>query len=284
MDRLIIKTLSKTLPASLLMLVLGCSAEQNIKQWQLPPPLDEISGLTLGNSDSVLLHDDEIAVVYEVQLDTGDVSTVFRIEQPTVERDFEGIAHTDSALFLITSEGELFRVSRSSLGSSSHAYSHAFPQAGTAPLENIVSADVFDTGILEFCEIEGLHALNNYLYIACKTPYLKLDKHKLVLFEYSLESHSITNEFRFDLESLQLKKFNTSAIWLDEQSIYMLSAKQHRIIEFDWAGSLLRQFKLDKRRHPQPEGLVVDRGRVIIADEGNGDGGRITIYPAFPSE
>jgi uncharacterized protein YjiK len=272
MNRLTIKTLSKTLHASLLTLVLGCSAEQDFNQWQLPPQLDEISGLTLGNSGSVLLHDDEIAVVYEVQLDTGDVSTVFRVEQPTIERDFEGIAHTDSSFFLITSEGELFQVSRS------------FSQEATDTLVNIVSADVFDTGILDLCEIEGLHALNNYLYIACKTPYLKSDKHKLVLFEYSLESHSITNEFRFDLESLQLKKFNTSAIWLDEQSIYMLSAKQHRIIEFDWAGSLLRQFKLDKRRHPQPEGLVVDRGRVIIADEGNGDGGRITIYPAFPSE
>lgn len=276
MNRPTIKILIKTLFASLLTLVLGCSAEQDIKQWQLPPQLDEISGLTLVDSGSVLLHDDEIAVVYEVRLESGDVSTLFRIEQPTVERDFEGIAHTDDSFFLITSEGELFQVART--------FSEASPGRKTDILESVVSADVFDTGILDFCEIEGLHQFNNNLYIACKKPYLKSDKNKLVLFEYSLDSNSITNVFRFDLDDLNLKKFNTSAIWLDDQSIYMLSAKQHRIIEFNWTGSLLQQFKLDKRRHPQPEGLVVDAGRIIIADEGNGDGGRITIYPSFPND
>ena len=253
--------------ASLLSLVTGCSADQDIKQWQLPAQINEVSGLTPGPDGSVYLHDDEIAVVYEFQLDTGDVNTTFRVEQPAIEGDFEGIATTAANFFLITSEAELYQIPRTS-----------------EMLEATVSADVFDTGFSALCEVEGLHELNNHLYIACKTPYLKEDKKNIVLVEYSLESHSITNEIRLDLESLSLKKFSPSAIWLDEQSINLLSAKQRRLVQLSWSGEILQQVKLDKGRHPQPEGLSVIDGRFIIADEGDGDGGLITIYPNFPAD
>jgi len=259
--------INRVLCASLLLSVLGCSADENIQQWQLPPEIDEVSGLAIGPDDSVYLHDDEIAAVYELSLASGDVSTVFHIERPIIEGDFEGIAHTASHIYLITSQGELFRIPRA-------------PDMSEA----IVSADVFDTGLSEICEVEGLHILDSDLYIACKTPYLKSDKGRLLLIEYSLASYSITRELRLDLEALSLKKFNPSAIWLDAERIVLLSARQRKIIELSWSGELLREFKLDKSRHPQPEGLVVANGRYIIADEGGGDGGRVAIYNGFPGD
>ncbi len=259
--------ISRTLCASLILLVLGCGASENVQQWQLPAEIDELSGLAVGPDNTLYLHDDEIGAVYRFSLNTGEVSTVFHVEQPVIEGDFEGVAQTATHIFLITSRGRLFRVQRE-------------PNM----TEAIVSADVFDTGLSELCEIEGLHALDNHLYIACKKPYLKADKRKLLLIEYSLASHKVSREFRFDLENIAAKKFNASAIWLDSESIFLLSARQRTIIELSRAGELRREFKLDKIRHPQPEGLVLDKGRLIIADEGGGSGGRITTYHGWPNK
>ena len=258
--------ISRTLCASLILLVLGCRVDENVQQWQLPAEIDELSGLAIGPDDTVYLHDDEVAAVYRLSLDSGDVSTIFLVEQPVIEGDFEGIAQTATHIFLITSQGELFRVPRE-----------------TNMSEAIVSADVFDTGLSGICEVEGLHALENHLYIACKKAYLKADKGTLLLIEYSLASYSITQELRLDLRDVSLKKFNTSAIWLDTERIVLLSARQRKIIELTWSGELLRQFKLDKSRHPQPEGLVIANGRFIIADEGGGNGGRVAIYHGWPT-
>ena len=223
--------------------------------------------MAVGHENLVYLHDDEFASVYQLALDTGDVSTVFQIEQPPIAGDFEGIALTNNHIFLITSKGELFKTPR-------------LPKMSDAT----VSAEVFDLGISGVCEIEGLHALNEHLYIACKTTYLKVDKHNLLLIEYSLATNSVTSEMRLDLEAIGLKKLSPSAIWLNEASIYLLAAKQRRIIELNRNGDLIRASKLDKRRHPQPEGLAIIGERFIIADEGGGDGGRVSIYQGFPGQ
>jgi len=263
LSRWITKAAKWLLPVVLLP---GCSADQDGRQWQLPPQISEISGLANGPDDSVYLHDDEIAVVYQLQLETGAVSTVFQIEQPVIRGDFEGIVSTAQYFFLVTSEGVLYRVERTG-----------------DMLDAIVSATVIDPGISDFCEVEGLHERNNFLYIACKTPYLKADKKNIVLLEYNLETNVVTNEIRFDFASLSLKKFNPSAIWLDEQSIILLSAKQHKVIQLNWSGDKLLEFKLDKGKHPQPEGLTIMNDRLVIADEGKGSGGIVTIYAELPA-
>ena len=61
----------------MILLVLGCRVDENVQQWQLPAEIDELSGLAIGPDDTVYLHDDEVAAVYRLSLDSGDVSTIF---------------------------------------------------------------------------------------------------------------------------------------------------------------------------------------------------------------
>jgi len=77
-----------------------------------------------------------------------------------------------------------------------------------------------------------------------------------------------------------IKDFSPSGIVKHPVSgnFYIISANIRAMIEISPDGKILAAIKLDKKYHKQPEGIsMLPDGSLIIADEGNGGKGFITI-------
>ena len=61
-------------------------------QWWLPEFVNEASGIAVMKDQSILLHDDEFAVIYHVSLVDHSIEPFGWLGSPEFERDFEGIA------------------------------------------------------------------------------------------------------------------------------------------------------------------------------------------------
>lgn len=233
---------------------------RSLLQWKLPEALREVSGIAVVG-DRVFTHTDEHAVVYEVDVATGAYQRLIELGAPVVRGDFEGIAFLgapgDITLYLITSAGLLFELP--------HAFDERSPR---------VDFEVWNTGLGDTCEIEGLDAFGpRALVIACKE--MVADSDRLHLYEWD----AVTRDVRLLVDFARVDKLKPSAVAVHRAGFALLSAKGRQIQIVDHEGTSVVQANLDKAAHYQPEGLgFLPDGRMVIADEGKKGGGRISVY------
>ena len=240
------------------------------KQFYLPEGLSEISGLAVASNDTVYAHDDNYAIVYEVDLGSEKTTKAFALGKPTVKGDFEDIAVRGGYVYLLTSDGRLY-------------------EAPVGENRKRVLYNAYDTGVGAHCETEGLAnglAEGDFL-ILCKKAHEVEFKDRLVIYSWNLHDRRpvATPWLNVSLDGLVEKldqaNFHPSAfVWRrDRGTLIIVSAKGHSAIEIDQQGRLVDRFKLDKERHPQPEGLtLMPDGRLILSDEGPRGHGKISIY------
>ncbi len=154
-------------------------------RWNLPKRLKEISGLALSADERLFAHDDEHAVIYEIDWHDGRIVKAFALGDPTVADDFEGIAIADRDFYLITSDGILYRATEGADGAH-------------VPYQRI------DTGSGRRCEIEGLayDPPRNVLLLGCKTPRETELKDRVAVFAWSPERRAIDAKASFSVPAL----------------------------------------------------------------------------------
>lgn len=230
------------------------------KRWQLPRALKEVSGLAVMDTSHVLTVTDEQAIVYRINLETGAVDALFAFGNPPIKGDFEGITVAGKDVYIINSRGHLYRGIDGLAGGDDVAF------------------EVFDTGLEEFCEVEGLHYEAPRFLIACKTNYRKEDKGDLLIYEWTADSKGVTVHLHVPTAGLiPSKNLNPSGVFTVDRHIYLVAAKQDALLLFDRNGALVLAREL--KGHPQAEGIVVmPDGTIVIADEGKSKGGTITRY------
>jgi uncharacterized protein YjiK len=240
--------------------------ERGAMRFELPGRLDEISGLAMAPDGRLFGHDDERALVHEIDPEAGVVGKRFSVGVPPIRGDFEGIAVVGERFFLVTSAGLLYELREAD-------------DRTEAPYR------ASDTGLGRQCEIEGLDydAVEDALLFACKTTVperpavvihrLPLDPARgpLVPIEVArsqIAAHGIDPDFA------------PSSIAVDPTGTLVLaSAPMESLIEVDRNGNVLAGVRLSRSRHPQPEGLAFGPdGTLYIADERNGQDARITAY------
>jgi hypothetical protein len=229
--------------------------------WVLPDAIREVSGLATDNAGQLYLHDDEIGQVYRLDPATGAVITVAKIHEPPLRADFEGIALLEDDIWLVTSKAKLYRIID-----------------GRKLTNAVVDSTVFQTGLKKICEVEGLDDFGGKLVMACKTNYNKADENAVLLYFFDPVTQTTEIFLRLSLEKIGQKHFSPSALVVTADKVYLLGAKQRRLIVVDHAGALLATHKLAKLVHPQAEGLGIYKGQIYIADEGSSRGGRIASY------
>ncbi|HYN45337.1 MAG TPA: hypothetical protein VES64_01460, partial [Allosphingosinicella sp.] len=156
--------------AALLLLFLpACSAPAARPYHDLPLGLREISGLAAASPGSVFAHDDERAVVHEIELATGRTLRRFSLGDPPARGDFEGIAADRTHVYLITSDGQLLAAPIGADGAS-------------------VPFEVHDTGVGAACEIEGLSLAPepDSLLILCKRARHGRREGRLLIYRWSI--------------------------------------------------------------------------------------------------
>ena len=239
----------------------------------LPSELSEVSGLAAAGPDSIFLHNDEHAIIYELRLSDGRALRAFALGNPTIEGDFEGIAANDERVFLVTSDGLIYS---------------ALP----AEHGQRTTYQVYDSGVGPRCEIEGLSIApdGDGLLLLCKRFRDGTDEALLEVYfwPFGAERSYVEPWLSLPLNGLvadnEVAEFQPSGIeWVEaRQRVMIVSARNRILLTLDIEGALLDHRKLEEERHPKTEGIaVLEDGRLVLADEGSMTrAGRLAVYPA----
>ena len=235
--------------------------------WRLPENLREISGLAFTADGRLLGHDDERAIIYELDYVDGAVKKSFALGDPPEEDDFEAIAATPTHLYLVTSKGRLLEAREGSDGES-------------------VPFQIYDAGTGKDCEIEAATYIppRQALALVCKRLFDGRNKHTQAYF-WSIAEHRVLQMIDVTLrpatEQLGTNGVRITDITWDDprQRLIAVAAQERALIELDLEGRILYVVRLPRGEHRQPEGVALDStGKLIIADEGGKGAARMTIY------
>ncbi len=247
---------------------------------KLPKKLQEISGLAVASDGRLFAHDDERGIVYELNVDEGKISKRFFLGREVVSADFEGIAVAEGAIYLVTSGGTLYEV-----------------REGVD--EEYVDYRIRDSGIGDRCEVEGLEfdPLDRVLLLACKTARGRELKDSVVIFRWSLVDEQLATPPYIRVAEdkirkyLPTKSFHPSGIARHPVSgnYFILSGRDHAVLEITPSGSPVGATQLKSGRHEQAEGIAIGVGvvadfDVVISDEGDDGRARLARYRARTRE
>ena len=139
-----------------------------LAMWIMPAQLREISGLSLTSRGTVLTHDDNSGRVSEIDPKTGILVKAFSLIGNQKE-DFEAIAIAGNDIYLMASDGKLFRFREGADGQQ-------------------VQFMMFDTHLNKQCEFEGLayEADSTRLLMVCKRILDKQTPQDLVIYRMPL--------------------------------------------------------------------------------------------------
>jgi len=240
-----------------------------VLRWELPGKLDEISGLAVTPDGRLLGHEDQHAIVYELDWRAGRLVKAFALGEPTVRGDFEGIAVAGDRLFLVTSNGRVFEAREGGDGER-------------------VRYHVYDTGVEETCrEVEGLEwdARSRVLLLACKRPREGEGGIRIHRWSPLRRAPADPAVLRLDGRSLADgdRDFRPSGLALDPESghLLVLSSRTRSVAELGPDGALLGHLRLAPGDHPQAEGLaLLPDGALAVADEAaGGEKARLAVFP-----
>jgi hypothetical protein len=245
-------------------------ALQPSARWRLSERLHEISGLALTPDGRLMGHDDEAAVIYQIDIENGLIVKHFNLGDPAIRGDFEGLAIDDAGVFyLITSAGRLYRF-----------------REGAA--RETVPFEAFDTGLSTLAEIEGLtfHPGEASVVLASKTNFAPELQSTLALYQWSptrpgeparpwrmLPIHPMA-------EAIGTAGFHPSGMEIDARTgrIVLLAGREGGLVELGADGTLLASRGLTDF-HPHAEGVtILGDGSMLISDEGGKDRAHLTRY------
>lgn len=238
--------------------------------WRLPNQLREISGLAVSPDGRLFAHDDEHAIIHQIDITRGAIVKSFALGAPPIAGDFEGIAISPEGEFwLTTAEGQIHRFREGANGAS-------------------VAYETFDTGLADTCEIEGLAYVSaERLILACKRNAARNMRNTIALYEWrpgeraqlwrSLPEAEIT-------ERAGVRHFRPSSLDIDPATgrLLLLSAFDAALLELSPEGELLSARALGSG-HIQAEGVaVLTDGALAVADEAGDARALLSRYPRVP--
>lgn len=247
-------------------------ATDTFQQWKLPKSLREISGLAATADGRLFTHGDERAEIYQIDYRDGKLVKSFRLgissDSRPVKGDFEGIAVRDSELYLITSNGILYR---SQIGG----------DGSTMPYQT------FNSGAGDLCEVEGLayRPQTDMLLIACKEVRKVEFEDKVVVLQWSPQTRRLERDMSILInQSSTGGRFSASGISVSPRNgnLLLVSARQRRLLEVTPEAHVVAVLSLPMERyHRQTEGIeVTGSGTLVLADEGGNKRGRLGTYRA----
>ncbi len=242
------------------------------RHWGLPKRLAEISGLAVTRDGRLLGHNDEKAVVSEINLESGEIMKSFSLGDPPEAGDFEGIAVGErDAIYLITSTGRLYRFAEGA--NDAH-----------------VPFETFETGLAPVCEVEGLayHPAQQSLIVACKTNHARNMRKTVALYAWSVRTRTLGAEPWLTASADEIaaaagvEGFHPSSVEIDPATgrVILLAARERAMAELDPDGSIVAARQLGDA-HNQAEGAaILPDGALVIADEAaSGLRAGISRYP-----
>jgi len=242
-----------------------------VAQWIMMPQLREISGLVLTSRGTVLTHDDNAGRIYEIDPMTGVVVKGFSLKGNQKE-DFEAITIAGNDIYLMASDGKLFRFREGADGQQ-------------------VSFIPFDTGLGKECEFESLtyESDSTRLLMVCKRILDKQAPKELRIYRMPLPLNRATfTQMTIPIKDVigdnKWKNFRPSDITIDPftHNYVIISSHEKGLVVLSPDGDVLRSGPLPGD-HRQAEGVAITKDTLLlISDESNVRPAMISVYKWQP--
>ena len=242
-----------------------------VAMWIMPSQLREISGLALTSRGTVLTHDDNSGRVSEIDPKTGILVRSFSLLGNQKE-DFEAITIAGNDIYLMASDGKLFRFREGADGQQ-------------------VQFIMFDTGLGKKCEFESLayEADSTRLVMVCKRTLDKEAPKDLVIYRMPLPLNRATFSvvqvpIKQVVGSNKWKNFRPSDITIDPftKNYVIVASHEKGLLVLTPDGDVVRSEPLPGD-HRQPEGVAITNDSILlISDEANVKPAAITLYKWRP--
>ncbi|MBE0639548.1 MAG: SdiA-regulated domain-containing protein [Bacteroidales bacterium] len=241
---------------------------------QLPPILNEVSGLTNIDNNHVALIQDELGIVFLYDFSEGKIVSQHQFESTG---DFEGLAYADNKMYILRSDGRLTEWNN-------------FP-------DQAKSVKHYDLN-LPTSNNEGLcyDPKHNRVLIAAKSkPDHGYEKSRRLIYAFDLLTRKLLNKPLYSLnvdrlaekahslgieqsnltEKGKQKPFNfrpsSLAIHPLTGDLYIISAVDFLMVVMNPSGKIIHMEPLEPERFPQAEGLTfLPDGTMIITSEAAG--------------
>jgi uncharacterized protein YjiK len=242
-----------------------------LAMWIMPPQLREISGLALTSRGTVLTHDDNSGRVSEIDPKTGILVKAFSLIGNQKE-DFEAITIAGNDIYLMASDGKLFRFREGADGQQ-------------------VQFMMFNTGLGKKCEFESLayESDSTRLVMVCKRILFKQAPKELVIYRMPLPLNRATFSvihvpLKQVVGSNKWKNFRPSDITIDPftKNYVIIASHEKGLLVLTPDGDVVRSEPLPGD-HRQPEGVAITKDSILlISDEANVKPAAITLYKWRP--
>jgi uncharacterized protein YjiK len=245
------------------------------RRWELNSSLQEVSGLDYdGLKKMIIAINDEKGNIYQVDEKPGGGKKLHEFHK---NGDYEGIAKVGKHIYVLKSNGKLFRYNAS--------------KDKTKEIETPLKSKNDAEGL---CYDEASHSL----LIACKGMPLSEKKSKKAVYRYSIEKEKLKKEpvVEIDIDDLEelsenlkldgqqkwrIKRFSPSGIAIHpySQHYYILSARGSLLLVVNQQQKIEYLVFLDINALPQPEGICFDaKNNLFIASEGKSDNGKLIKF------
>lgn len=234
-----------------------------IRKWDMPVDLNEISGISSISENKIACVQDEEGIVFIYNLTTSLIEKKINFGK---YGDYEGIAVTDSAAYVMESSGRLFEI-KNYLGDNFQTKDYQTPFSGRNNMESIV-ADTLHNRLLFTAKdkdpnsnnFKGIYAFNLQTKSTETLPKLKIPLDDPIF---------KTKDADDDVDAFSNFYPSDIAINPKNGNLYILEAKNPQLLIMDSVGKLLKLHKLYPESFPQPEGLTFAAdGTLYISNEG----------------
>jgi len=234
-----------------------------IQKWDMPPELEEISGIAYISKNKIACVQDEDGIIFIYNLATELVDKTIDFAKAG---DYEALAIVDSTAYVMNSNGLLHKI-QNFMGPSFNGEQFQTPFSGKNNMESLTA----DT-------------INNRLLMAVKDKDPNSDSYKGI-YGFDLDSKEVLMDpiFKIQLNDPIFKLPNSDddggskdafypsdiAINPLDGNIYVLEGKNPRLLILDPQGKAIGLHVLHKESFPQPEGITfAPDGTLYIANEG----------------
>jgi uncharacterized protein YjiK len=249
----------------------GCKAKKFV--YKSPPHYDfskffpskldyqiqEVSGVVWDNiNDEFIAHNDEKGTIYYLDRDTKGIKREFEFNM--AKGDYEDIAMVKGDVYVLKSDGELFRIVTDSAG----------------------KQKAFEAGKLESTgkdDFESLYydADRKALVMLCKNCQAD-DKKKVSAFAFYPDSIGFDTKPLYSIDVAQVEKLSPRKTTRFEPSsarihpvlkkLFILSSASNQLAVADLEGNVEAVYMLAKKTFPQPEGITFkSNGDMYISNE-----------------
>jgi hypothetical protein len=239
-------------------------------EWALPDALRELSGFTTDAEGRLFAHNDEVAVIHEIDYARGGIVKSFALGNPPVAGDFEGIAFIEDRIALTDSNGVLYLATEGDPGAA-------------------VGFERIPTGIGARCEVEGIAyaADEGLLYFACKTARAPALEGSVTVIAWSAAQRREVTERTL---SVALDRFgelpgkgklrpSDIAIAPGSGDLILTTAKRRALLTIARDGTRVSAFRLPKSKTlKQIEALAFGSGGTLLLGSEGKDRGRMRVY------